>query len=110
MVTILYVYRASSFKGKKDPTEEGNEELKSKMEEEKTDVKKVFFHVSLSPTSAGLVKQLKCVCLDFFWVCEEISDFTFIRFHPRDLFSSKNLMESDRQLNPFLLSPWSVIM
>ncbi|XP_039873604.1 dynein regulatory complex protein 1 isoform X2 [Simochromis diagramma] len=31
---------ASSFKGKKDPTEEGNEELKSKMEEEKTDVKK----------------------------------------------------------------------
>lgn len=43
MVTILYVYRASSFKGKKDPTEEGNEELKSKMEEEKTDVKKVVF-------------------------------------------------------------------
>lgn len=39
MVTILYVYRASSFKGK----EEGNEELKSKMEEEKTDVKKVVF-------------------------------------------------------------------
>uniref|UniRef100_A0A3B4H868 Dynein regulatory complex protein 1 n=1 Tax=Pundamilia nyererei TaxID=303518 RepID=A0A3B4H868_9CICH len=37
MVTILYVYRASSFKEKKDPTEEGNEELKSKMEEEKTD-------------------------------------------------------------------------
>lgn len=43
MVTILYVYRASSFKEKKDPTEEGNEELKSKMEEEKTDVKKVVF-------------------------------------------------------------------
>lgn len=43
MVTILYVYRASSFKGKEDPTEEGNEELKSKMEEEKTDVKKVVF-------------------------------------------------------------------
>lgn len=43
MVTIFYVYRASSFKGKEDPTEEGNEELKSKMEEEKTDVKKVVF-------------------------------------------------------------------
>lgn len=43
MVTILFVYRASSFKGKEDPTKEGNEELKSKMEEEKTDVKKVVF-------------------------------------------------------------------
>lgn len=43
MVTILYVYRASSFKGKEDPTEEGNEELKTKMQEEKKDVNKVDF-------------------------------------------------------------------
>ncbi|CAI5683887.1 unnamed protein product [Oreochromis niloticus] len=34
---------ASSFKGKEDPTEEGNEELKTKMQEEKKDVNKVDF-------------------------------------------------------------------
>lgn len=92
------------------PLRRGMKSWRAKWKKKRRTLKRWFFHVSLSPTSAGLVKQLKCVCLDFFWVCEEISDFTFIRFLPRDLFSSKNLMESDRQLNPFLLSPWSVIM